>query len=535
MRRIIELKRLALLSMAGTILFQPAMSGQSSVSPGTTPSPQVRMKWQDFTKGPEGAKRLASLQKAVAKMKSLSTSTNKVDYMRSWDYWANIHGYYGPNSRDGTVEDIRTYILSVPQLASYISYFDGINDRALPDDGVAAVVWATCEHSQTDNQGNLTKQANFWGWHRMYLYYFERVIRWAAQDDTLRLPYWDYTDPRNTALPAEFQKVDSILYDSKRDPTVNQGAPLDPDSTNADAALKEPSYLAAEWGVEKGVHGNVHCETAVTCPIAYMGDVPVAANDPIFYHHHANIDRLWACWQNSHPPVGPAAWEDEKFSFPDETGTLKTRPVGDFLSTASLGYVYDNIDKCLRVPAAHALRANIASQGAQKLEESLPVVVGSALAVTLTQSKTSVDIAVPRQMMLSMSQPATQVSTRLVLRQITAQSPPGAVLKVYVEAKGKPERRKYVATISWFNAFGSHKQGPDVQTLSYDVSDQLKELGVKTETAGLTVTFEAATGRLPIPASPSARLKATAQTAAFRPEAKLMIGAVELRQESTTP
>jgi hypothetical protein len=155
--------------------------------------------------------------------------------------------------------------------------------------------------------------------------------------------------------------------------------------------------------------------------------------------------------------------------------------------------------------------------------------------VTLTQSKTSVDIAVPRQMMLSMSQPATQVSTRLVLRQITAQSPPGAVLKVYVEAKGKPERRKYVATISWFNAFGSHKQGPDVQTLSYDVSDQLKELGVKTETAGLTVTFEAATGRLPIPASPSARLKATAQTAAFRPEAKLMIGAVELRQESTTP
>jgi hypothetical protein len=58
-----------------------------------------RMKWQDFVSGPDGDKRLASLQKAVAKMKSLDNSpVDSADFRRSWKYWANIHGYLGPNS-----------------------------------------------------------------------------------------------------------------------------------------------------------------------------------------------------------------------------------------------------------------------------------------------------------------------------------------------------------------------------------------------------------------------------------------------------
>jgi hypothetical protein len=490
------------------------------------------MKWQDFIKGPAGAKRLASLQKGVAKMKSLNTSTNKVDYMRSWAYWANIHGYYGPSSMDGTVAGILAY-LKANNLGQYVSYFDGIKDQTLPQDGVADKVWATCQHSSQ------TVQANFWGWHRMYLYYFERVLRWAAQDDTLNLPYWDYTDPKQTALPAEFRVVSSTLYDAKRDPDKNNGTQaLDPDSTNADAALKEPDYLTAELNVEEGVHGNVHCETAVTCPIAHMGDVPVAANDPIFYVHHANIDRLWACWQKSYPPVTSAPWEAEKFSFPDENGTLQTRPVSDFLSTAAMGYVYDNVDHCSRVPAARAVHLTSLFQVSRNMEDSLPVLVASSSAVTLAQPKTSINLDVAGPTMLSLARPAPQgqVSTRLVLQQITAQSPPGALLKVYVEARGKPERRQLVATISWFNAFGSHHDGPDVRTLTYDVSDQLKALGVTNGTAGLTVTFEAATGSVPVsPATGRSAAAATTSAAAFRPESKLTIGSVQLRQASKTP
>ncbi len=83
----------------------------ASISPGAgaqtkgNPAHHVRMKWEDFVKGPDGAKRLASLRTAVAKMKSLDGSApDSVDFRRSWTYWANIHGYLGPNSKFGTLE-----------------------------------------------------------------------------------------------------------------------------------------------------------------------------------------------------------------------------------------------------------------------------------------------------------------------------------------------------------------------------------------------------------------------------------------------
>ena len=59
-------------------------------------------------------------------------------------------------------------------------------------------MWGTCQHSSG------SRQADFWGWHRIYLYYFEKVLRWAPGDDTLNLPYWDYTDGKHLPLPRSF-------------------------------------------------------------------------------------------------------------------------------------------------------------------------------------------------------------------------------------------------------------------------------------------------------------------------------------------
>jgi len=89
-----------------------ALSLQASLANGQEPSskrdgslaPQIRMRWQDFIGGPDGTKRLASLQTAIAKMRSLDKSPhNSADYRRSWEYWAYIHGYYGSKSPDGTI------------------------------------------------------------------------------------------------------------------------------------------------------------------------------------------------------------------------------------------------------------------------------------------------------------------------------------------------------------------------------------------------------------------------------------------------
>ena len=301
-------------TLTSPICAQDAAPNKTASSP-----PQMRMRWQDFVNGVEGAKRLASLQAGVAKMKSLDNSPrDSSDYRRSWQYWANIHGYYGAKSPDGTVADQIKY-LSDHGMGAYVFYYKGITDQVTPD-SIAEKIWATCEHSGDT-------QANFFGWHRMYLYYFERVLRWAAADDTLRLPYWDYTDPTQESLPVEFQSKASSLYDSRRDPGMNTGASkLNPNSTNVDSLLRQSDYFTYEGGIERGIHGYVHCTVGPACPVAHMGDVPVAGNDPVFYSHHANIDRLWACWQNIHPlPAG--SWQDQPFSFVDETGALQTQPV----------------------------------------------------------------------------------------------------------------------------------------------------------------------------------------------------------------
>ncbi len=506
---------------------------QTSSGNGQGSTPQVRMRWQDFISGPDGAKRLASLRTAVQKMKSLDNSPpESADFRRSWKYWANIHGYLGPKSRFGTVafQIDRLKKIGYPQ---FIPYVQDIADQA-PPDSIAQTVWATCEHSKSQ-----TAQANFFGWHRMYLYYFERVLRWAANDDTLRLPYWDYTDPAQTGLPDAFQDPNSVFYDWKRAQGLNEGSVvIDPKITNVDSDFAASDFFAFEWDVESGIHGNVHCAVGQTCPVAEMGLVPVAANDPIFYTHHANIDRLWACWENGSPtPGGP--WQEQTFSFVDETGALKTGQVKDFLDTVALGYVYDNVSQCTRskIVRTTMLQGTVPQPAQGGEEKKYPVMLGSKKAIPITGAKTSVDIALPAKALHSLAlSPAGSQTSELVLRDITAQSEPGTMLNVYVAKKGKPTARQYVGTVNWFGAFEHHEamDSPDRKTLQFDITDQLRALGITSATSGLTVTFEADNGRVAKNSSKAPALKAQAEPA-VRSEAKVQIGAIEVRQAAVLP
>jgi hypothetical protein len=238
---------------------------------------------------------------------------------------------------------------------------------------------------------------------------------------------------------------------------------------------------------------------------------------------------MWACWQKIYPAPAAAPWQDQKFSFVDENGDMQTEPVSKFLDTAALGYVYDNVDHCARGRAPAVVAQAVSAPAAQSLEQRFPVVVASAQSVAISQATTTVDVAVPRAAMLAPRTPTAPITSQLVLRNITAQSPPGVLLKVYVENKGKPAQRQYVGTISWFNAFGHHNRGSDVRTLTFDVSDQLRTLGSAAGTAGLTVTFEATTG-LSASGSTGAAAPRTAAAQAFRPEAGVRIGTIEFRQ-----
>jgi len=70
----------------------------------------------------------------------------------------------------------------------------------------------------------------FLSWHRMYLYYFERILRAAARDDTLTLPYWDYSIPGRASLPPVMRfpsdQNQNPLYWPNRNAFYNGGGAL---------------------------------------------------------------------------------------------------------------------------------------------------------------------------------------------------------------------------------------------------------------------------------------------------------------------
>src|SRR5436305_1895323 len=66
----------------------------------------------------------------------------------------------------------------------------------------AHTAWNTCEHH--------TKF--FWSWHRMYLYYFERIVRKYSGVYGWTLPYWNYSSATQRQLPAVFRDATSSLF-----------------------------------------------------------------------------------------------------------------------------------------------------------------------------------------------------------------------------------------------------------------------------------------------------------------------------------
>ena len=85
-----------------------------------------------------------------------------------------------------------------------------------------------------------------------------------------------------------------------------------------------------------------------------MCDPPTAANDPIFYLHHANIDRLWKRWLDQgggrQNPLNDTTWMNTAFGFFDEKGLQVQLSGKDILDTVGqLNYCYADDRLCVHL------------------------------------------------------------------------------------------------------------------------------------------------------------------------------------------
>lgn len=129
----------------------------------------------------------------------------------------------------------------------------------------------------------------FLAWHRGYLYHFERQLRVVTGNANLTVPYWDYY--KNPRIPAEFldPAKGNPLYVSRVGTSVYNALTLSPFSSNV-YNFQRGTANAFESLIESAPHNPVH--DLIGNAMATMQS-PL---DPIFYLHHANIDRLWHAW-----------------------------------------------------------------------------------------------------------------------------------------------------------------------------------------------------------------------------------------------
>lgn len=494
----------------------------------------VRLPASEFEKNPT---RVAALQRAVAQMKQNdSAAQTSATFRQSWFYWANTHGYFGsgPNA-SGTAQAFKASApsqdacgsLADPVLkATCISYYSHVRDFSIPNDGITINVWGTCQHTTDFTNGPGDANMQFLPWHRIMLKYYERALRKNSGDPNFTLPYWDYSDelgPRSgIALPAMMRGSASTntLTDTSRTPGLNDNtSSINPNNASAVAAFKYNDFQSFSWQLEQQPHGTMHCGTGFGCRAPDMGIIPPAGLDPVFYMHHANIDRLWQCWMVNlangktidlawaKANLGqPQSWFDQTWSFVDENGAAVSMKVSDLFEPGGIDYIYQQTTNC--VPPNVAATAAVAAPAPRirRAASSRGVVSLRGKSVNVPLQPGGLD---ETQKRVPESVRVASGRSVLILENVRIEGGhPGMTYDIYIARASEPSKRAYIATFSWFGKFGPHHGGGHAEhgarprgfgLLFYDVTDELARLGDPPE-SDTVVTFEPASevaGRSP--------------------------------------
>jgi hypothetical protein len=256
---------------------------------------------------------------------------------------------------------------------------------------------------------------NWWflAWHRGYLGWFEQTCRTFSGDASFALPYWDWTadvaipdafnadttlNPSNSAYIADFPTLrgqfGGPLNDFYASLSPAQRAQLPMRGLTTPAAFWQRAAQAFQGGDQArqpNFDGSVQVAVSLDTIQSALGATdfasfasdPASAHsqrvgegiletyphdnihgavgglmgaflspiDPLFYMHHANIDRLWDVWtrkqQASGLPTLPtdddlATWNAEPFLFfvgPDGRPASKTT-AGDYAAIGDFNYAY---------------------------------------------------------------------------------------------------------------------------------------------------------------------------------------------------
>jgi hypothetical protein len=209
-------------------------------------------------------------------------------------------------------------------------------------------------------QSNVHTNWAFLPWHRAFIYFHEKILASAMNWPGFRLPAWDW-ETDDAAIPKFFQDLGLPTF---LDGTYGRlDKPLIPLTRCAiQAWFLDDEFVgtSTECPAAQGAHAHIH---GITVQGA-MATMTTAAADPLFYAHHANVDRYWALLQAQRrnrvegdvPGNDEEAWKAQWFYLYNEHGELVRVSVGQLMDTKALGYFYDPFPE---LPECHLVPLNI--------------------------------------------------------------------------------------------------------------------------------------------------------------------------------
>jgi tyrosinase len=170
------------------------------------------------------------------------------------------------------------------QYQSFLNGISAMQRNTNPSDPLSLQYWANIH---VNNCPHMVPY--FIAWHRGFLYYFEQQLRLAAGDPTLNVPYWDWFLTGN--IPAEFldPTPGNPLHQRRYTSTIYTALDLSPFAPTV-YNFQRGTSNAFETRLENAPHNPIHNLIG-----GNMGAMP-SPLDPLFFLHHANVDRLTHAW-----------------------------------------------------------------------------------------------------------------------------------------------------------------------------------------------------------------------------------------------
>ena len=152
-------------------------------------------------------------------------------------------------------------------------------------------------HSNAVHQ--MHSNPRFLPWHRIYLLRLEELL--MSVDPTVCIPYWNSSDEQ--AFPAWLLAFTPTVNLMGGPHTVTRNIGMFaflPNAAAVAAAMANGTFNTFASALE-GIHNSGHVWVGGT-----MSMIATAPADPVFWMHHAEIDRRWWLWQTANPGQNPA-------------------------------------------------------------------------------------------------------------------------------------------------------------------------------------------------------------------------------------